>query len=160
MCLGHLQPPTIAPHRAAASVSTQTCSSTLLRLNQDAPPKLVHSYFTLYSLVSIVSWACLSPTLILTLGDSCETSSQAQTSKRYLAPLMRPDKVPRHPGLPGEEHRGFPAPLPLSPFYPPDLDRRVDSPALSGRGSRPSGRTSGRGWLPAGACKPVLGRTE
>ena len=26
---------------------------------------------------------------------------------------------------------------------PPDLDRRVDSPALSGRGSRPSGRTSG-----------------
>ena len=59
-------------------------------------------------------------------------------SKRYLAPLMRPHKVPRHPGLPGEEHRGFPAPLPLSPFYPPDLDRRVDSPALSGRGSRPS----------------------
>src|SRR5574341_426945 len=64
-------------------------------------------------------------------------------SKRYLAPLIRPHKVPRHPGLPGEEHRGFPAPLPLSPFYPPDLDRRVDSPALSGRGSRPSGRTSG-----------------
>src|SRR5574337_1235680 len=29
------------------------------------------------------------------------------------------------------------------PFSPPDLDRRVDSPALSGRGSRPSGRTSG-----------------
>ena len=66
-------------------------------------------------------------------------------SKRYLAPLMRPTKFPRHPGLPGEEHRGFPAPLPLSPFYPPDLDRWVDSPALSGRGSRPSGRTSGRG---------------
>ena len=38
---------------------------------------------------------------------------------------------------------GFPAPPPLSPFSPPDLDRRVDSPALSGRGSRPSGRTSG-----------------
>ena len=34
-------------------------------------------------------------------------------------------------------------PPPLSPFSPPDLDRRVDSPALSGRGSRPSGRTSG-----------------
>ena len=48
-----------------------------------------------------------------------------------MAPLMRPHKVPRHPGLPGEEQRGFPAPLPLSPFYPPDLDRRVDSPALS-----------------------------
>src|SRR5574337_1249643 len=63
--------------------------------------------------------------------------------KRSLAHLMRPQKFPRHPGLPGEEHRGFPAPLPLSPFYPPDLDRRVDSPALSGRGSRLSGRTSG-----------------
>ena len=37
----------------------------------------------------------------------------------------------------------FPAPPPLSPFSPPDLDRRVDSPALSGRDSRPSGRTSG-----------------
>ena len=66
-------------------------------------------------------------------------------SKQYLAPLMRPHKVPRHPSLPGEEHRGFPAPLPLSPFYLPDLDRRVESPALSGRGSRPSGRTLGRG---------------
>ena len=43
----------------------------------------------------------------------------------------------RHPGLPREEHRSFPAPLPLSPFYPPDLDRRVDSTALSGRGSWP-----------------------
>src|SRR5574340_346342 len=51
--------------------------------------------------------------------------------------------VPQHPGLPREEHRGFPAPLPVSPFYPPVLDRRVDSPALSGCGSRPSGRTSG-----------------
>src|SRR5574337_1252109 len=50
----------------------------------------------------------------------------------------------RNPGLPREEHRGFPAPPPLSPFSPPDLDRRVDSPALSGRGSRPSGRTSMR----------------
>ena len=27
---------------------------------------------------------------------------------------------------PREEHRGFPAPPPLSPFSPPDLDRRVD----------------------------------
>ena len=51
-------------------------------------------------------------------------------SKQYLAPLMRPHKVPRHPGLPGEEHRGFPAPLPLSPFYSPDLHRRVDCPAF------------------------------
>ena len=29
-----------------------------------------------------------------------------------------------------------PAPLPLSPFSPPDRDRRGDSPAWSGRGSR------------------------
>src|SRR5574337_316741 len=46
--------------------------------------------------------------------------------KRYLAPLRRPHKVPRHPGLPREEHRGFPAPLPLSPFYPPVQIRRVE----------------------------------
>ena len=36
-----------------------------------------------------------------------------------------------------------PAPLPLSPFSPPDRDRRGDSPAWSGRGSRASRRTSG-----------------
>ena len=36
-----------------------------------------------------------------------------------------------------------PAPLPLSPFSLPDRDRRGDSPAWSGRGSRPSRRTSG-----------------
>ena len=29
------------------------------------------------------------------------------------------------------------------PFSSPDCDRRVDSPSLSARGSRPSGRTSG-----------------
>ena len=33
----------------------------------------------------------------------------------------------------------------LSPFSSPDCDRRVDSPYLSARGSRPSGRTSGWG---------------
>ena len=58
-----------------------------------------------------------------------------------LGTLDATHNVPRHAGLPREEHRGFPAPPPLSPFSPPDLDRRVDSPALSGRGSRPSGRT-------------------
>ena len=40
-----------------------------------------------------------------------------------LGTLDATQKVPRHPGLPREEHRGFPGPLPLSPFYPPDLDR-------------------------------------
>src|SRR5574339_352621 len=63
--------------------------------------------------------------------------------ERALGTLDATRKVPRNPGLPREEHRGFPAPPPLSPFSPPDLDRRVDSPALSGRGSRPSGRPSG-----------------
>ena len=36
-----------------------------------------------------------------------------------------------------------PAQLHLSPFSPPDRDRRGDSPAWSRRGSRPSRRTSG-----------------
>ena len=36
----------------------------------------------------------------------------------------------------------FPAPHHLSPLSPPDRDGRVDSPALSARGSRPSPRTS------------------
>ena len=39
----------------------------------------------------------------------------------------------------GHRKTDFPAPPPLSPFSPPDLDRRVDSPDLdrgeSGRGS-------------------------
>src|SRR5574338_703425 len=60
-----------------------------------------------------------------------------------LVTLDATHKVPRHPGLPQEEHRSFPATLPLSLFYPPVQIRRVDSPALSGSGSRPSGRTSG-----------------
>ena len=38
----------------------------------------------------------------------------------------------------------IPAPLPLSPFSLPDRDRRGDSPAWSGRGSRPS-RSDGTG---------------
>src|SRR5574337_2190308 len=63
--------------------------------------------------------------------------------ERALGTFDSTHKVPRNPGLPLEEHRGFPAPPPLSPFSPLDLDTRVDSPALSGRGSRPSGRTSG-----------------
>ena len=45
-----------------------------------------------------------------------------------LGTLDATHKVPRHPGLTREEHGSFPAPLPLSRFYPPDLDRRVDSP--------------------------------
>ena len=36
-----------------------------------------------------------------------------------LVTLDATHKVPRHPGLPREEHRSFPATLPLSPFSPP-----------------------------------------
>ena len=74
--------------------------------------------------------------------------------------LANPSCLPLPPGSHSwccSVPRGFPAPLPQSPFYPPDLDRRVDSPALSGRGSRPSGRdeacltttfqTWPRGWF-------------
>src|SRR5574341_1204373 len=74
---------------------------------------------------------------------SGEVPREVLEVETVLGTLDATHKVPRHPGLPREEHRGFPAPLPLSLFYPPDLDRRVDSSALSGRGSRPSGRTSG-----------------
>src|SRR5574341_898642 len=74
-------------------------------------------------------------------SDVC--SSDLLEVERALGTLDATHKVPRNPGLPREEHCGVPAPPPLSPFSPPDLDRRVDSPALSGRGSRPSGRTSG-----------------
>ena len=54
--------------------------------------------------------------------------------------------VPKSPPTCRVPSRGpprVPAPLPLSPFSPPDRDRRGDSPAWSGRGSRPSRRTSG-----------------
>ena len=60
-----------------------------------------------------------------------------------------PDSLPATPKGPPTRRvpqRGtsrVPAPLPLSPFSPPDRDRRGDSPAWSGRGSRPSRRTSG-----------------
>src|SRR5574341_767762 len=88
----------------------------------------------------------------MSLATACATGTNAlgeavamirRGVERALGTLDATHKVPRNPGLPREEHRGFPALPPLSPFSPPDLDRRVDSPALSGRGSRPSGRTSG-----------------
>ena len=49
---------------------------------------------------------------------------------------MRPQKVPTR-WVPSRGTPRVPAPLHLSPFSPPDRDRRVDSPAFSGRGSRP-----------------------
>ena len=62
------------------------------------------------------------------------------------APPFLPAPYPYYPKVAPGLSRGTPsvlAPLPLSPFSPPDRDRRGDSPAWSGRGSRPSRRTSG-----------------
>ena len=68
----------------------------------------------------------------------------SSNSKRYLTHLLQLIKFPKYishsRGTPS-----FPAHLNLSPFSPSDLDMRVDSPALSGKGSRPSCRTSGGG---------------
>ena len=41
--------------------------------------------------------------------------------ERALGTLDATHKVPRNPGLPREEHRGFPAPPPLSPSSPPPV---------------------------------------
>ena len=76
------------------------------------------------------------------LGDGGECFCLGQALKK-ICESRRLAPAPARAELLGAINRGFPAPPPLSPFSPPDLDRRVDSPALSGRGSRPSGRTSG-----------------
>ena len=64
--------------------------------------------------------------------------------KRYLTHLLQLIKFPKYishsRGTPS-----FPAQLNLIPFSLPDLDMRVDSPAMSAKGSRPYRRTSGRG---------------
>ena len=62
-----------------------------------------------------------------TVPDSLPATPKSHPTRR-----VNPRRTPR-----------VPAPLPLSPFSPPDRDRRGDSPAWSGRGSRPSRRTSG-----------------
>ena len=65
--------------------------------------------------------------------------------EQYLTPLIQFKNFPDLP-VSLERNTSFPAPLNLSPFSPPDLDMRVDSPALSGKGSQTSSRTSGGGW--------------
>ena len=64
--------------------------------------------------------------------------------KRYLTHLLQLIKFPKYishlRGTPS-----FPALLNPSPFSPPDLDMRINSLALSGKGSRSSRHTSGRG---------------
>jgi len=64
--------------------------------------------------------------------------------KWYLTPLMQHNKFPDIP-VSLERTSSFLAQLHLSHFYPSDLDKRVDSPALSGKESRLSRRTSGGG---------------
>ena len=65
----------------------------------------------------------------------------SSNSKRYLTHFLQLIKFPKYishlRGTPS-----FPALLNPSPFSPPDLDMRINSPALSGKGSRPSRRTS------------------
>ena len=63
------------------------------------------------------------------LRHADDTTLMAESEEELKSLLM---KVKEGSENPREEHRGFPAPPPLSPFSPPDLDRRVDSPALSG----------------------------
>ena len=71
------------------------------------------------------------------------TKSWSDSCDQIEIPLYNLGSIPGSGRFPGEENGNPLQYFPLSPFYPPDLDRRVDSPALSGRGSRPSGRTSG-----------------
>ena len=56
--------------------------------------------------------------------------------------LATPRNSPTH-RVPSRETPRVPTPLHLSPFSPPDGDRSVDSPAWSGRDSRPSRHISG-----------------
>ena len=66
------------------------------------------------------------------LGNPMERGSWWATPKSPPTRRGPPRGTPRVTALP-----------PLSPFSPPDRDRRGDSHAWSGRGSRPSRRTSG-----------------
>ena len=63
----------------------------------------------------------------------CETGPDSVHATPKSSPIRR---------VPSSATPRVPAPLHLSPFSPPDRDRRVDSPAWSGRGSRTCRRTS------------------
>ena len=69
------------------------------------------------------------------------TKDDFKTALKEIQPSALREVLVQVPNVSWDDVGGLPPPL--SPFSPPDLDRRVDSPALSGRGSRPSGRTSG-----------------
>ena len=85
--------------------------------------------------VTIPSWIQPHQTLVQCLAKQPSCLQHVQALPLVLGScLPPPNLVLLHP-QPGED--GTP------PFSPPDRDRRGDSPAWSGRGSRPSRRTSG-----------------
>ena len=83
------------------------------------------------------------PTLTLArYGVSREVPVSVVTCERVPDTfLATPRNSPTH-RVPSRETPRVRTPPHLSPFSPPDRERRVNSPALSARGSRPSPRTS------------------
>ena len=78
----------------------------------------------------------------------CSISSEIPRSLlKFKTGLDTLDAPKKSPDIPAslERNTESPAPLNLSPFSLPDLDMSVDSPALSGKVSRPAPRTSGGG---------------
>ena len=74
------------------------------------------------------------------LENSTDTFVSSKRLPDWASLELSPSVAPDTPGYPEGKPR-VPAPPPLSPFSPPDRDRRVDCPAWSGRGSQPSRRT-------------------
>ena len=93
--------------------------------------------------------------VISTLGSPIFPSGCEGTLGLALESLQ--GATPKSPATRRGPPRGsprVPAPLPLSPFSPPDRDRRGDSPAWSGRGSR--SRVATRvSWSPLSGLKGV-----
>ena len=90
---------------------------------------------------SLAALSILLQYLYKTCGYDCKCDESNYFDSDYY-----PHATPYSPPTRRVPSRGtprVPAPLPLSPLSPPDRDRRGDSPAWSGRGSRPSRRTSG-----------------
>ena len=67
--------------------------------------------------------------------DSTLTAESEEELKRLLMTVEEESKSPPTRRGPPRGTPRVPAPLPLSPFSPPDRDRRGDSPAWSGRGT-------------------------
>ena len=107
------------------------------------------------------AWGCHCPSISKTVsvsakcgnrGPACQSEQLQKNAKVTRTAGASAEGADRTPGVvrtprtrrgPPRGTPKVPAPLPLSPFSPLDRDRRGDSPAWSGRGSRPSRRTSG-----------------